>query len=137
MSKYSNLKKYIEVKDGVDVEDLLFIHPRLLLVLVHIVNFCHQHKINFQLTSIIRTIQENTILKAVSKTHVEGRAFDFSIRDEHGWTLDLLKKLCNELNLLFGDKYGAVSKKNGQSRIIVIHDSGNGKHGHVQIRPGL
>ena len=137
MSKYLELKQHIDLKsDNLQVTDLLFIHPVLLVILAHISLFCHKHGINFQLTSIIRTLQENKDLKSKSTTHVDGRAFDFSVREEHGWTYELIQRLINELNLLYG-KYGALSKRDKIGRVIIVHDGGHGKHAHVQIKPGL
>jgi len=124
-------KQHIDFSDGVNNLDLLFCHPAILVIIAYVNFFCFQHGIDFKVTSIIRTEKENKALKSKSKTHTEGRAFDFSSKNI---PLDKLHMLIHELNVLFGH-LGAYSSTDGIQRVIIIHNANNstGSHAHVQI----
>lgn len=131
-------KQYIDFKDGINNLDLLFIRPHLLEILAYVNTFCFEHGIKFQLTSIIRSKEENARLGAKSNTHVDCRAFDISLRKEHGWTYELIQKMVNEVNERYSD-YGAISSSTGQARPVYVHknSTGNGIHAHFQVRPKI
>lgn len=139
-----NTKQYIILKDGIDVSNLLHIHPHLLEMLAWVSAFCHAHNVTCVVTSIIRSIEENKRLKSKSSTHVEGRAIDISLRPQLGWTLMLIKKFEEEFTKAFYD-YGALVPGPGRTLIrrpIVIHNSvdKNGNevgidHAHLQVAP--
>lgn len=133
MSKYQNLKQHIELGESVSSVDLLFLNPYLLKVLAFITVFAFRRKLRFCLTSIIRSIEENENADAESLTHVQARAFDFSIV---GWSKKDMKDLERELKVHFDD-IAAIAFETMLPRIIKFHDNGNGPHGHVQIRPNL
>lgn len=120
---------------SVNPSDFNSIHPILREIMVDISNFCIDNNITLFVTSVIRTPERNRELGAVSDTHVEGRAVDFSIRSEFGWTKDMLSKL----EKLLESKYGAVGaySYSGKQKVIVIHDIGHGIHAHIQVRRGL
>lgn len=146
-------KKYIHLKSDLAIEDLQYMHPNLLLILAFINSFCHNNDIKFQLTSMYRTEEQNRKVGAKSKTHVEDRAFDFSIRKEHGWTYEKIQELVNSIHEYTErdpetGKYKRVFMDNGakvwadknktilMSRPIVIHKvKGGVTHAHVQVKP--
>lgn len=122
---------YIRYANGVNPMDILKIEPRLLSVMATISEFCKQNNITFMVTSIIRDEKRNNEVGAVSNTHVEGRAFDFSIRTKWGWN----KKLIDRMVKLVEDKHGdyGLYGVNKRQKIVVIHDAGSGLHAHVQV----
>lgn len=134
----SRKHQYVDFKDGVNNLDLLFIKPHLLEMLAYINVFCFSNGIKFQLTSIIRTKEQNDKVKAVSQTHVQGRAFDVSLRDSHGWTYEKIQKMVTEVNSRFS-KYGAISSRTGQTTPVYIHKNANGPgiHAHFQVRSSI
>ena len=80
-------------------------------------------------TDAVTTIEEDQALKRVSSTHREARAFDISSR---GWS-DLQK---NAFMQEFSHKYaglGALSAKDGQPKLVYLHDAGTGEHFHFQV----
>ncbi len=71
-----------------------------------------------------------------SKTHQTMRAIDISLASAHGWNSLLIA----ELKSLIEREYkaiGAFNAESGESRPIVVHDTGSGLHAHLQIRPNL
>ena len=132
MSK--KLKPKIKLKTSLSCDDLLMVEPSLLAIMSFISAFCQHHDIDFIVSSMIRTEAQNEAVGSKSKTHVEGRAFDFSIKKHHGWTMPLIQKLVDEVNNEFHE-FGAISFKDLISRPIVIHGQGDNRHAHVQVRP--
>jgi hypothetical protein len=59
-----------------------------------------------------------------------------SLKGEHGWNEDKINALKVMVENNFKN-FGAIAKASGESRPIVIHDTGSGIHAHVQIRPNL
>lgn len=131
MSRINKIKQNIDFKDGVNNLDLLFISPWLAIILMDISLFAYDRGLPFKLTSIIRTAEQDRILGASSKTHQQGRAFDFSIVE---WSVSEINDLISYLNKKYKG-YGAISAKDGKERLIIVHDIGNGEHAHVQVRP--
>lgn len=113
-----------------DIAQLNSINPFLFKMLAHIIVMCSEHGVTPVITSVIRTPEENAAVGAVSKTHIEGRAIDISIR---GWDKDFIKQVETEINFLFSN-VGAISASTGKPRPIVVHDVGFGAHIHVQTR---
>lgn len=130
------IKQWLGFKEKVNNLDLLYIHPHLMLILGFVNVFCYEQEIKFEITSIIRTVEEDKKLGATSSTHSTGRAFDFSIKESHGWTYEKIQLLIDEINKRF-NYIGAISASNGLHNPIVIHDNGNGRHAHIQVRGGL
>lgn len=139
------LKQRINFQNPDDIAELPFIHPDLLAVLAWVSCFCHEHNVKCVITSVVRTPNENARVKSTSTTHVDGRAFDVSLRLEHGWSFMLIKKFEEEVNELF-ESVGALVDKGRRlglvSTPIVIHESKNDKgepigidHAHLQVRP--
>lgn len=96
--------------------------------------WCKDNGITFMLTSMVRSEKRNKELNSVSLTHTQGRAFDMSISNTWGWTLELITDFVRDIEREFGE-YGAISHSDGKRRVIVIHDSGHGRHAHIQISP--
>ncbi len=130
----SHKVQYIDMKDGVNNLDMMFLNPNVLMILAYVNLFCFENNIDFQITSMIRTPEDDLRLGAKSTTHSTGRAFDFSIRKEHGWDDFKVQKLVGELETLYSH-IGAISRVDGIAKPIVVHDSGTGMHAHIQVRP--
>lgn len=142
------MHQWLDYKEEVNNLDLNFIHPNLFLILGFISKYCHDNNINLVISSIIRTPEENKKLGAVSKTHIEGRAIDISLRKEHGWTYEKIQNLVNDLNYITDTEcymdgrqnpfyqIGAISKSDKRQRVIVVHKNhtGLGDHAHIQVR---
>jgi len=75
---------------------------------------------------------------AKSQTHVEGRAFDFSIRESHGWSDDKIMILVMKIEQIYG-QYGAFSAGSGKQVIIFNHstDVPGSYHSHIQVNRSL
>ena len=127
---------YIKLKKDVTIDDMVMMHPALHLMYAFLNYFCHVNDIDFVVTSLHRTLKENKAVGAKSLTHVEDRAFDISLKSEHGWNKNLISELKQEIEDNFSD-IGALSASSGEARPIVIHDVGSGTHAHLQIRRGL
>lgn len=125
-------KQHIKFSSDVNPYELFFIHPQLMLMIGFVNNFCYENKLEFKITSVIRTKEENKRVKAVSTTHIDGRAADISLK---GFSKEQVEELESEINIRF-KHVGAVSPTNGESRPIVVH-VGTGYHAHLQIRPNL
>ena len=82
------------------------------------------------ITDIISNEAEDKALGRVSASHREGRAYDFRT-----WNLpeEFLARVEKEFETRYKN-WAAISSKTGKPELIVYHDNGNGKHGHVQIR---
>lgn len=141
--------QFVNYSEGVNNLDLNYMHPNLLMLLSVINAFCLENEIRFELTSIYRTAEKDSQLKAVSKTHQQGRAFDFSVKNEHGWSYEKIQFLVDMLNELVETEHlengapnpfheiGAISGSDLKQRVIVVHKNhdGGGIHAHVQVRP--
>lgn len=123
-------KEYFTLKQPLRINEIRSISPYVLMMFAHLVRFAYEKDLPVVVTSIIRSPEENARLAASSKTHVEGRALDISVK---GWSDQDLSELEAEINLLF-KQYGAISYKTGRSRPIVIHN-GTAPHIHLQSRP--
>lgn len=113
--------------------DFLKLDPRIIEILGGVARFCKHHNVTLMITSAIRTPERNREVKSVSLSHVEGRALDFSIKKEWGWTPQLIKKLEQFIERRYG-RYGLYSPILSQ-KVIVIHNANNGTgtHGHLQV----
>ena len=128
-----NFKQSVCFSDDISPYDLFFIHPQLMVIVSFVNLYCHNNKLEFKITSAIRTESQDKKLGAVSSSHQEGRSVDFSLQ---GFKKSQIEELRHEINTRYSD-IGAVSSSNGLSRPIVIHDNGNGYHAHLQVRPNL
>lgn len=126
----------INFAPGINPQDLVKIHPKLKQIVAFIAAYCKENNIKFVITSAIRSPERNTEVHAVSMTHVEGRAVDFSIREELGWNANLIQDLFRKVIRNYGE-YGAYSLTGGKQIVIFSHNNGNGFHTHLQVRKGL
>jgi hypothetical protein len=127
-------------KDGIGLIDYVSMNPALLLIFSFVSNFCAHNGIKFVPSSIGRTHEKNKALGSVSTTHVydknEGvRAFDLSLRSEHGWNEVLINEMLKEVEENF--KHLGAFNSTSEIRTAVRHDNGNGDHVHFQVRRNL
>lgn len=122
--------KWVSFKDDVNIEEICYMNPLLWQIFSYVVGFCAENSIRMVITSIYRPPNDGI---SVSSTHQEYRAFDVSFKSEHGWNDNKIQKLVEEIEEHF-KPIGALSKSSGESRPIVVHNSGSGLHGHFQIR---
>jgi len=118
------------LKDDVNPDELLSMNPLLWQMFSYVVGFCAEHNIKMVVSSIYRPPNDGI---SVSTTHQDYRAFDVSLKKEHGWTDGKISLIENEINHTFLH-IGAVSYNTGKSRPIVVHDTGSGMHLHFQVR---
>lgn len=104
---------------------------QLRVVMEDMALYCSRHEIKFIVTDIMSNPDEDKRLGRVSRSHSEGRAFDFRI---HGWSKEFLDKFERNFENLYKN-IAARSKETGLPNLIVYHDNGNGRHGHCQIKP--
>lgn len=132
------MQRFLFLKDSdLKVNDFFLLRPKVAEIMFYIANYCRKKNIRFVVTSLVRTKEQDKALGAKSSTHQEGRAFDFSIRREHGWTDRKLK----EMQSLVNGRYlndGAISFGSQKHKVIVIHlnANGEGSHAHVQVNRG-
>ncbi len=127
----------INFAPGINPQDLVKIHPKLRQIVAFISAYCKENNIKFVITSAIRSPERNEEVHAVSMTHVEGRAVDFSIREEWGWTPDRIQDIIRKVTRNYGE-YGAFSNVNGKQVVIIAHSVEAGSyHMHIQTRKGL
>lgn len=112
--------KFFSFKDESEAIELTGIHPVLGVILFDMVNYCTIKNLPFKVTCVIRTLEENIKMKAVSLTHVEGRAFDISIQ---GWDLFKIDEFC----IHFNRKYMQYAKP------VALFHEGTAPHIHVQV----
>lgn len=80
------------------------------------------------ITETVSTLEEDKLLKRVSSTHREGRAFDMR-------TLKWKPEEIEKFTKFFNDKYGHLGAitTSGKPLLILHHDSGHGDHFHIQF----
>lgn len=112
--------QYFNFKDPQEVFEITQIHPKLGHILFDMVDYCYFKKVPFVITCMNRTPEENDHVGAKSQTHVEGRAFDLSIK---GWDLFFIDEFCAHFN----EKY-----KSAATPVALFHE-GTAPHIHVQV----
>lgn len=124
----------IKFKAGHEKElsnEFLHLKPRGQMIAGDMAQYCYDHGFDFIITDVMSEATEDILLKRVSKSHSEGRAFDFRI---HGWTKEFLDKFEKHFETKY-IKWAATSKETGKKNLILYHNNGNGNHGHCQIKP--
>lgn len=124
------MKQYFEIKSDVVLEDIMFLHPALLIMLSHALMFCSQYDIKCKVTSIIADRDD---VRPSSKTHSDGRAVDISVK---GWSKFHIKEFINYMEENFSD-IAAISASDKKPRPAVYHNVGWGDHIHLQVRPKI
>lgn len=126
------LQKYPH-KNDTNPQNWELVKPNLLLLANAFVDYCERNSLPIKFTSIIRP---GIIGVSVSKTHLEGRAFDCSLK---GWDEKQIK-FCESF---FNEKYsniGAVPFGQLHGQPCVYEDGithGTAPHLHFQVRPSL
>lgn len=111
---------YFTFKEPERLKEIQLINPLLGIVLFDMAYYCYIRKLPMTITSMIRTFEENKAMNAKSSTHVEGRAFDLSIK---GWDLFKIDEFCQHFN----SKYIEFAKP-----LVICHE-GTAAHIHVQV----
>ena len=127
--------QHIILKEGVDCDDILYMHPHLLSILTTINLYCYHHNIDLVITSAYRSLAENKAVGAKTLVHTEDRAFDVSIRGDLNWNENHIRNVIQLVEEKHMD-IGAISSASGESRPILRH-RGTADHLHIQVRKGL
>lgn len=125
----------IKFASGINPNDINKIDPRLLKVVFFIAEYCENNEVTFVVTSMIRSTQRNIEVKSKSLTHVEGRAVDFSVKEQWGWNEAKLAILMEEVQMKYSF-IGAWSYMGRQRTILLMHSvdgSAQNFHAHVQV----
>lgn len=117
----------ITVKDDVDPEDLLRLHPRLILIAADFIDYAYRrYGILLTISSILRPKTTD------SGVHERGRGIDFSRHQylDNGLILaSIPEKDCNDICVSINHKY----PRDDGHETIKWHDSGSGFHFHLQV----
>jgi len=109
------------------------VKPNLLLLANSFVDYCDKNKLPVKFTSIIRNGIKGV---SVSKTHIEGRAFDCSLI---GWSRDEIE-CCEEYFNMNYSNIGAIPFGHDKGLACVHEDGitkGTAPHLHFQVRPSI
>ena len=117
----------MKFKDKEDMELFFQLHPILMLIMVDMYSYCYENDVPFVVTDTVSTIAEDRELGRVSSSHRSFRAADIRTN----WDSLFLKDFQNHFNQKY-KKVAAVSS-DGVPNLFVVHDSGHGTHGHIQI----
>lgn len=128
------MNRLFEKKDDIVLEDLQDIEPALMVVFLATILYAKENNLVVRVTSV-KSDRKN--VNSVSNTHETGRAIDVGCRSSDGWNSLHTNRLCFVLNKSYGSDLGAYSLKDNIPRVAVHHDSGNGDHVHLQVRPGV
>ena len=119
--------KLFECKDDIDLNDLKELTPAMWVLFTSALLYCEEHNILLIISSI-NSDRKN--INSASKTHEEFRAIDISTK---GWPAlhinRLVYRLCRDHNDI-----AAISSRDNIARAAIYHDSGYGKHIHMQVR---
>lgn len=116
----------IQIKKGVNLEDILALHPNLIVLIGFYSAFCANHKLPCKITSLITDVVKGR----VSRTHERGLAADCSV---NGWPQDIIDEFVIQTNTKFYN-IAAISASDNVPRACIYHDSGLGKHLHLQVK---
>ncbi len=117
----------IEKQDDINMEDVLMWQWKLFVAFGHFCAYANQHNLPVKITSLASD-REN--VRAVSRTHEEGRAIDISSKN---WSKDNIKGAIEYMNKIAGH-YGAFSYRDQVQRVIIHHEAfGQGDHFHIQV----
>lgn len=124
------INKPIDVvfKDEKIGNSFLGLHPLCVMLLGEMCAWAWNHSLPFIITETLTTEEEDKLLKRVSRTHREGRAFDISDRNWRAYNI-------TEFVSFFNHKYKEIAAvtTSGAPALVVHHDAGTGTHFHIQI----
>lgn len=115
-------------KPGVNPGDWLKVKNNLVILALAVAFYCFKRKLPLLFSSIIR---EGILGVSTSRTHIEGRAFDISVK---GWTERDILDLVLWVNETF--KIGAVSASTGKDAAAVYEPREYWKEGD-KLPPGV
>jgi hypothetical protein len=124
MARVNNLTNYFQIKDDVNVYDLQYLDPFLMMMLAFTLRFMKDHEEPVTITSLT---DDSPLRK--TDTHAEGRAFDMRVR---GISRAVLKHLVWEINRRYGAIYG-TGPADRTPRVAILKKD----HIHFQVRRGL
>jgi hypothetical protein len=127
------IPSYVWFKEGKEkelLEEFQQCLPRTQMLMEDMGRYFVNHGHQMIVTDIMSDEMEDEALGRVSKSHREGRAFDFRTR---GLSKDFLDGVEKRFEHIY-KHWAAISAKSLQPELIVYHNNGNGQHGHVQIR---
>ena len=114
----------IQFKHDVDPMDLLKLTQNCAILLVAVYDFLTERGIPMTITSL-QGDREN--VKAVSRTHESGRAFDIRIKHINN---DQVKEIADYFNTSYHN-IAAISARSGKPHCAVVKPD----HIHFQVRP--
>jgi len=116
-----------ETKDSVDINDLKEIKIDTFILFSAFTVYCHHNGLPLLITSI-----KDEVVGRKSDTHLDGRAFDVSVR---AWNRKQIDDCINYFMTKYKD-LGAISADTGLRRVVYLHSmADNGaEHIHVQIK---
>lgn len=104
------------------------LHPTLQALCKYMDSYVRENELDFTLTETCTTPDEDKALNRVSDSHSTRRAVDIRTKDWPEW---FREKFIKHFTEKFGE-IGAVNAE-GESRLLVYHDSGFGPHIHCQL----
>lgn len=104
-------------------------HSLILMIMMASAEWAFENDLPFIVTDTVSTSEEDFKYKRNSSTHIEGRAFDFSVKR---WNPEHIYAFTVWINARFG-KYGAWVSEEKPSVVVDFHGKGDNFHGHVQI----
>lgn len=117
----------MDKKDDINMNDMLGLTPKLYELMAGYFKYAAIKKLPVKITSIK---SDRAQVQAVSKTHEQGRAIDFSTKD---WPIDEIHNCVNYLNTHYRH-IAAISYSNNEPTAALFHDASYGAHLHLQVR---
>lgn len=114
----------MKFKRGVNPKDLEKLQPAAWILLLRTILYCEEHGLQCRITSLI---SDRGKVKAKSRSHEEGRAFDIGIR---GWSEFHINRFAYIMNRDY-EKIAAISFSDLKPRAVVPKKD----HLHIQVRP--
>ena len=122
------MDKLFEVKEDIELEDFQKLHPAIWIIFTGALLYCKRNNLVCRITSIIGD-REKSNVKAVSRTHSDGRAIDIGVRPEDGWNPVHAQRLCYQLNRDYSE-IAAISYSDHKARAGIPKSD----HIHLQCR---
>ena len=119
------MKKYFDT--DVDINDMKFLSPQLLMVFASLNQYCAEKGLPIRITSMVRPLDSIS----QTRTHQEGRALDLKTTHYDHTQLALILRFLEDYDKKHN--VGAISRTTGKSRLGVYH-MGTGPHIHLQVR---
>jgi len=114
----------LEFKDDVQVKDIKIFTHNCQILFIAFMNYCQNRNVPCKITSLS---SDRANVKAVSRTHEEGRAWDASI---YGWSKHDIEDCLFHFNTYYKN-IAALSASDLKPRAVIHHDN----HLHFQVRP--